>query len=175
MLFHELGHGIHDLVSQTKYARFHGTRLADDFWETPSIMLENWCWSESVLEFLSQHYSSLSPEYLQTWKDETKSDIPPPAKLPSEMIQSVISTRSVNSALAKLRLLHIALFDIVVHTPRSHHDIVNTKIPEVYNRLWVLVLGLDGPEGQGHEWGHGEATLTQLDGGYDVRFYGYLL
>ena len=49
------------------------------------------------------------------------------------------------------------------------------RISEVYSRLWVQVLGLNGPEGQVHEWGHGEATLTQLVGGYDVGFYGYLL
>jgi Zn-dependent oligopeptidase len=37
-LFHELGHGIHDLVSRTIYSRFHGTSTVRDFVEAPSQM-----------------------------------------------------------------------------------------------------------------------------------------
>ena len=44
-LFHELGHGIHDLAGRTKYSRFHGTSVVRDFVEAPSQMLENWCWT----------------------------------------------------------------------------------------------------------------------------------
>merc|ERR1711939_383107 len=54
-LFHELGHGIHDLVSRTTYSRFHGTNTVRDFVEAPSQMLENWCWTPSQLKALSRH------------------------------------------------------------------------------------------------------------------------
>ncbi|KAI7212854.1 hypothetical protein KC343_g8340 [Hortaea werneckii] len=43
ILFHELGHGIHDLVAKTEFARFHGASTAEDFNEAPSQMLEHWC------------------------------------------------------------------------------------------------------------------------------------
>ncbi|CRK41272.1 hypothetical protein BN1723_018810, partial [Verticillium longisporum] len=46
-LFHELGHGIHDLAGRTKHSRFHGTSVVRDFVEAPSQMLENWCWTPS--------------------------------------------------------------------------------------------------------------------------------
>ncbi|THX39606.1 metallopeptidase MepB, partial [Aureobasidium pullulans] len=36
LLFHELGHGIHDLVAHTKWSIFHGTATVDDFCEAPS-------------------------------------------------------------------------------------------------------------------------------------------
>ncbi|KAL8872088.1 MAG: hypothetical protein Q9174_002227, partial [Haloplaca sp. 1 TL-2023] len=55
-LFHELGHGIHDLVARTTYARFHGTMTVQDFCEAPSQMLENWCWDIGYLQELSSHY-----------------------------------------------------------------------------------------------------------------------
>lgn len=57
-LFHELGHGIHDLVGRTTYSRFHGTSVVRDFVEAPSQMLENWCWTPSQLKSLSNHYST---------------------------------------------------------------------------------------------------------------------
>ncbi|KAG5220918.1 zincin [Salix suchowensis] len=66
--FHEMGHVFHGLLSNTKYARFHGTSVARDFVEAPSQMLENWCWEPKVLEQMSSHYESkkpLSPELIE--------------------------------------------------------------------------------------------------------------
>jgi Zn-dependent oligopeptidase len=52
----ELGHGIHNLVSQTRYSRFHGTSgLFYDFVEMPSMMLENWYVTIRDFSFLFQY------------------------------------------------------------------------------------------------------------------------
>src|SRR3569833_47957 len=47
-LFHEIGHGIHNLVTRTTYADHH-MMIVRDFVEAPSQMLENWCWIPSML------------------------------------------------------------------------------------------------------------------------------
>jgi metallopeptidase MepB len=129
-LFHELGHGIHDLVGRTTYSRFHGTSVVRDFVEAPSQMLENWCWTPSQLKSLSKHY-------------ETGENIP------NELIEKLISTKHVNDALFNLRQLHFGTFDMAVHTPKSHEDAEALKITELYNDLRTQIAGLKGPEALG--------------------------
>ncbi|KAI7235205.1 hypothetical protein KC330_g4429 [Hortaea werneckii] len=58
VLFHELGHGIHDLVAKTEFARFHGASTAEDFNEAPSQMLEHWCWHPEILKSLGQLHTA---------------------------------------------------------------------------------------------------------------------
>ena len=154
-LFHELGHGIHDLVARTIYSRFHGTNTVRDFVEAPSQMLENWCWTPSQLKALSCHYSSLSPEYEAAWKEQAKGESKPDAKLPDELIENLIKTKHVNDALFNLRQLHFGIFDMTVHEPTSHEELKGYDIPDMYNRLRKEISGLDGPEdlGEGYKWG----------------------
>ncbi|KAI9888136.1 MAG: hypothetical protein M1823_000071 [Watsoniomyces obsoletus] len=178
-LFHELGHGIHDLVSRTRYSRFHGTRTVRDFVEAPSQMLEHWCWNPKQLKSLSKHYSYLSPEYEQAWREasegQEKADRPSET-MPDELIDSLIKTKHVNDALFNLRQLHFGIFDMTVHEPKSHEDIEKMAITELYNDLRKEITQLDGEEvfGAKSDWAHGQATFGHLMGGYDAGYYGYL-
>jgi metallopeptidase MepB len=131
-LFHELGHGIHDLAGRCRYSRFHGTSTVRDFVEAPSQMLENWCWTPSVLRSLSNHWESGE-------------------KIPDELIQKLISTKHVNDALFNLRQLHFGLFDMAVHSPKSHEDVKALDASVLYNDLRVEIAGIKGPEAQGEK------------------------
>jgi metallopeptidase MepB len=175
-LFHELGHGIHDLVSKTIYSRFHGTSTVRDFVEAPSQMLENWCWTPSQLKSLSKHYSTLSPEYLAAWQEQANDKSQPPERIPDEVIENLIRTKHVNDALFNLRQLHFGIFDMTVHEAENHEQIQKLPISTTYNQLRKQIALQDGPEvlGMGDEWGHGEATFGHLIGGYDAGYYGYL-
>ncbi|CAI7599433.1 unnamed protein product [Penicillium pancosmium] len=181
-LFHELGHGIHDLVSKTIYSRFHGTNTVRDFVEAPSQMLENWCWTPSQLRALSTHYATLSPDYLKGWQEaqgragKDASAPAPAAQIPDEIINNLIRTKHVNDALFNLRQLHFGIFDMSVHEPANHAAIEALPVSATYNRLRKEITQMDGPEalGAGDEWGHGEATFGHLIGGYDAGYYGYL-
>ena len=154
-LFHELGHGIHDLVSKTIYSRFHGTNTVRDFVEAPSQLLENWCWTPSQLKALSHHYSSLSPEYEAAWREQAKGQTKPDEKLPDELISNLIKTKHVNDALFNLRQLHFGIFDMTVHEPGSHAEAKALNLSELYNKLRHDITQLDGPEayGDGYAWG----------------------
>jgi metallopeptidase MepB len=156
-LFHELGHGIHDLAGRTKYSRFHGTSVVGDFVEAPSQMLENWCWTPSVLKSLSKHYKTGE-------------------QIPDELIDRQIAAKHVNDAIFNLRQLHFGIFDMTVHTPKSHEEAESINYSELYNNLRTQIAGLKGPEALGlkSDWGHGQATFGHLIGGYDAGYYGYL-
>ncbi|OJJ58365.1 hypothetical protein ASPSYDRAFT_46385 [Aspergillus sydowii CBS 593.65] len=175
-LFHELGHGIHNLVSKTIYSRFHGTSTVRDFVEAPSQMLENWCWDPEQLKSLSKHYSTLSPEYLAAWKEQANGQAEPSENIPDEVIANLIRAKHVNDALFNLRQLHFGIFDMTVHEPESHEKIQELPITLTYNRLRKEITQMDGPEvlGLGDDWGNGQATFGHLMGGYDAGYYGYL-
>lgn len=170
-LFHELGHGIHDLVSRTTYSRFHGTNTVRDFVEAPSQMLENWCWTPSQLKALSKHYSTLSPEYYSAWKEAAGANAEKPdEQIPDDLIEKLIKTKNLNGALFNLRQLHFGIFDMTIHEPKDHESLETMNISETYNYLRKDISKIDGPEvlGEGHGWGNGQATFGHLMGGYDA-------
>jgi len=173
-LFHELGHGIHDLVGRTIYAQFHGTNTVRDFVEAPSQMLENWCWEPAQLKNLSRHYSYTSKEYAEEFAKTSKEKAP--EKIPDDLIEKVIKTRHVNDALFNLRQLHFGLYDMFIHQPKSHEDIEKIDFSETYNKMRAEFSGMDGLEVKNGNWtwGNGQACFGHLVGGYDAGYYGYL-
>lgn len=163
-LFHELGHGIHDLVSRTTHSRFHGTSTVRDFVEAPSQLLENWGWTSSQLQSLSKHWSHLGPEYAATWAETNAVKQKQPEAIPDELTDSIIKARHVNRALFNLRKVHLGIFDMTVHTPSNHDAIKALPISETYNRFRSEISGMHGPEILGSGWDrvHGEATFGHL-------------
>lgn len=159
-LFHELGHSIHDLVSRTRYSRFHGTMTVLDFCETPSKMLENWCWLSGPLQSLSHHYETGEP-------------------IPHSMVENLVRVKMVNSGLFYLRQLHVSIFDLHIHQPPSHTSIINTNITSTYNSLWQDITQMAGPDPSGdtgaNDWGHGYATFFHLLSDYGAGYYSYVL
>lgn len=145
--FHELGHGIHDLVSVTKYARFHGTNVARDFVEAPSQMLEYWCWQPEELKGLSSHYT-----------EEGKT-------IDDDLIAKIVKSKHVNGGLFNLRQLHFALFDMTLHTSDGNIDVTKT-----WNGMREDIALMQ----QGNETTYGYGSFGHLMGGYDSGYYGYL-
>ncbi|OLN96100.1 Saccharolysin 3 [Colletotrichum chlorophyti] len=176
LLFHELGHGIHDLVSRTAFARFHGPMgTVVDFGEAPSQMLENWCWTPSQLSGLGRHYSYLSPEYLQRWQEGKTNETQPPERLPEEMVEGLIEARHVGETLASLQQLMIGVFDMAVHQLETQEKVEELNLPALWNKTRRAMVPTDDPSvtGEGDEWGHGFTNMSFLMDEYDAGFYGY--
>lgn len=54
-LFHEFGHGLHGLLTQTQYPFFAGTSVLRDFVEFPSQVMERWAYEPEVLAQYAKH------------------------------------------------------------------------------------------------------------------------
>ncbi|OAQ79717.1 metallopeptidase MepB [Purpureocillium lilacinum] len=172
ILFHELGHAIHDLVSKTKFARFHGTGLPVDFGEMPSILLENWCWMEETLSKLSCHYTTLDPRYLDEWRARHVGAPDPPAKIPSDLSKRLINTRYLNHGLYYLHQLSVSIFDMKIHNPAGPGDIASLELTKLWYDIREDIEGMDFTESR--KKGHGHVTFGHLLSGYDMGYFGYL-
>ncbi|KAI3391055.1 hypothetical protein diail_8083 [Diaporthe ilicicola] len=166
----ELGHAIHDLVSKTKYVRFHGTRLADDFCEMPSVMLENWCWQKDILRDISYHYTEVDEKYLLKWQAENPNLEKPSVKMPDDLITSVLEGRSWVKLNQVAMQLTNALLDMEVHKPSSHQALADLDIGSLHNSLRREVRGLSNP---GHE-SYPYPNFHIIVRGYDAVTYSYL-
>lgn len=184
-LFHELGHGIHDLVSKTKYARFHGpSGTAIDFGETPSQVLENWLQTPSSLKRLSKHYCYLSDDYLRHWREKKAAatgqkaeDIPQPEEqMPDEMIEGLLDDKNRHRSLGELGQLCMSIWDFAVHDQPSREALENMNISEEYNRLHRNLFPAADPSdlGEGYEWAHPYCTWSSMVlGDYHAGYYSY--
>jgi metallopeptidase MepB len=179
LLFHELGHGIHDLVALTKFACFHGTASPVDFAEAPSQMLENWCWTASQLRRLGRHYSYLSPAHLQAWTETADGKPRPPERLSDSAIDGLVRSKHVNGALMYLRQLSIGIFDMTVHELDVDPESQTWDLATKWNQLRREILPLAGGEAVSEQedwaWGHGYANFTHFVDNYDAAYYSYML
>ena len=60
-LFHEIGHGLHEILTNVPYRSLAGTNVALDFVELPSQIMEEWAVSPEVLKVYARHYKTGEP------------------------------------------------------------------------------------------------------------------
>jgi len=57
-IFHEFGHGLHNLLSNCNYWILSGSAVSRDFVELPSQIMENWATEPEVLKVYAKHYKT---------------------------------------------------------------------------------------------------------------------
>jgi len=96
-LFHEFGHALHGLFSNSTYPSLSGTNVPRDFVELPSQIMENWASEPEVLRLFAKHY--------ETGK-----------LIPEELIQKMANSKLFNQGFATTEFIAAALLDMDYHT-----------------------------------------------------------
>ncbi|RKP34716.1 hypothetical protein BJ085DRAFT_22178 [Dimargaris cristalligena] len=149
-LFHEMGHAMHNICSQTQYARFHGTNVEDDFCEAPSQLMESWPRQRTILRHLSCHYQTGQP-------------------IPDALLDVVLAMPDHWVGLDILQKVSFGLFDQYIHTlpdgPRVDFNAVWSGIKD-----GVALIRDSEPETP--IWP--VASSSFLFGQHEAGYYGFL-
>ncbi|WP_040975600.1 oligopeptidase A [Necropsobacter massiliensis] len=149
-LFHEFGHGIHHMLTQIDVADVAGINgVPWDAVELPSQFLENWCWQEEALAFISGHYETGEP-------------------LPKEKLDRLLEAKNFQAAMFVLRQLEFGLFDF-----RLHHYFTAGKanqIAETLQQVKAQVAVIKSVD-----WARPAHSFSHIfAGGYAAGYYSYL-
>ncbi|MFT0762691.1 M3 family metallopeptidase [Actinomyces sp. F1_1611] len=150
-LFHEFGHALHGLFSDTKYRDSAGTNVPRDFVELPSQLNEMWAFHPEVLSRYARHYQTGEP-------------------LPADLLAAVVGSKSFGQGFATLEYVEAALIDQAWHregTLPTEADQVPTFEVEALERLG-LWHDLVPPRYRSTYFAHTFA------GGYDAGYYAYM-
>ncbi|MCQ8882958.1 oligopeptidase A [Pseudoalteromonas shioyasakiensis] len=148
-LFHEFGHGIHHMLTQVDAAPVAGINgVAWDAVELPSQFLENWCYEEEALSFISGHYETGEP-------------------LPKELLDKLLAAKNFQSGMQMLRQLEFSLFDFTIHHTYKAGEPCNIQatLDEVRSKTAVVKAPAF------NRFQHGFSHI--FAGGYSAGYYSY--
>ena len=143
--FHEFGHCLHTLLTETETARFSGTSVERDFVEAPSQMFEAWVWSPETLPLISGHWETGEP-------------------LPTDLLERMIAAKSLSKGMLDQGQVWLGSIDQAYHTSPDG-DIDTTQLGLDMVEQCTLLEAIPNTWFQAG-FGH----LTGYQGGY----YGYL-
>jgi thimet oligopeptidase len=146
ILFHELGHALHSIVTRAKYARFAGAHVPVDFVEAPSQMLQNWIWDKAVLDTFAADYRNYS------------------RKIPGDAIKRMNDAKVATAGMFYRRQFAFADVDLALHgphPPNQPYDCVAISNP-IFERVFLPIA----PQ---------TSFISSFRGlnGYDAGYYGY--
>jgi peptidyl-dipeptidase Dcp len=153
-LFHEFGHALHSLLSQTRYRSKSGAETPRDFVEYPSQVNEIWALDATLLPNFAIHYATGEP-------------------MPTTWVDTLRSSALFNQGFTTTEKVAASLLDQVWHcTPLDELPTDADQVPE-FEAAALARVGLDfdlvPPRYRSTYFGHVFGVW-----GYDAGFYSYL-
>ncbi|MBE8182486.1 MAG: M3 family metallopeptidase [Candidatus Portiera sp.] len=152
VLFHELGHCLHHLLTRIEQPRIAGINgVPHDMVELPSQLLENWCWDKKFIRIISSHYKTGKP-------------------LPPKQLDKILAARNFHSGLAMLRQMEFSLFDILLHSKYGEQDLKNGQLAQ---QLHDELRYKNNPLPQMEDACFPNSFAHIFAGGYAAGYYAY--
>jgi oligopeptidase A len=147
-LFHEFGHGLHQLLTQVDELGVAGINGVEwDAVELPSQFMENFCWEWDVVEPMTRH--------VETGK-----------RIPRALFDRMLAARNFQSGMQFVRQLEFALFDMRLHSAfDARRDDIGALLERV--RAEVAVVRVPAYNRFPSQFAHIFA------GGYAAGYYSY--
>jgi len=147
-LFHEFGHALHGLLSNSTYYSLTGTAVPRDFVELPSQIMENWASEPEVLKMYAKHY--LTGEVI-----------------PQTLIDKLQNSRYFNQGFETVEYLAAAFLDM------SYHDLKNVAFTDVntYEEATLSEIGLIPEIASRYRSTYFNHIFS---GGYSSGYYSYI-
>jgi oligopeptidase A len=147
-LFHEFGHGLHQLLTQVDELGVAGINGVEwDAVELPSQFMENFCWEWDVVAPMTRHV-------------ETS------ARIPRVLFERMLQAKNFQSGMQFVRQLEFALFDMHLHYDFDRARVDPMELLETV-RERVAVYPIPGYNRFPHQFSHIFA------GGYAAGYYSY--
>ena len=152
-LFHEFGHSLHGLLSDTRYRSQSGTETPADFVEYPSQVNEMWALEPFLLAKYAVHVETGEP-------------------IPSTWVETLIGSTLFQQGFKTAEYLAAALLDQVWHrTPLADLPTDPEQVEE-FEKAALASVGLDfrlvPPRYRSAYFRH------TFEGGYDAGYYSYI-
>eukprot|EP01130_Rhizamoeba_saxonica_P004032 TRINITY_DN1664_c0_g1_i1.p1 TRINITY_DN1664_c0_g1~~TRINITY_DN1664_c0_g1_i1.p1 ORF type:complete len:578 (+),score=143.71 TRINITY_DN1664_c0_g1_i1:1832-3565(+) len=148
--FHEFGHVMHSICSDSLYYRLNWSWKAveQDFLEVPSLMIEHFVYNEDIMNIISGHYENNSP-------------------LPSDILSNIVEASQFGKAYTTNGTIFRAEFDILVHS--SNYSDSKEELIQLYSDIKqkYLKMEVEEPTIAYASWNH-------LTSGYNSGYYCYL-
>lgn len=146
-VFHEMGHAIHQLLSDCTYPSVSGTNVARDFVELPSQVLEHWCFE---------------PEVLAMYAKNEKGEV-----IPEALLSRMKAVGTFNQGFAFSELLAASYLDMCFHSIKAGEKI-NTQEFEKAAMNKIGMISQIPPRYRSTYFSH-----CFGDGGYSAGYYSY--
>jgi len=147
-LFHEMGHGLHQLLTQVGELRVAGINGVEwDAVELPSQFMENFCWEWERVQAMTAHVDTGEP-------------------LPRALFDRMVAAKNFQSGMATVRQLEFGLFDMQLH---SGFDATDDSVLALLDRVRAEVAVNVPPD-----WNRFPHQFSHIfAGGYGAGYYSY--